>query len=131
MNAKEAIDEIKRQRNQGVKAFAVLSMDNSDVDMYMRDAVPCVYREYSKMSDTEKSCFLSLIMDEALNTIEEHERYGFRRIIVDAIIGLESNYAIDEIYNQARQTAKAEDTFKSLLIMFGANNQSTEDKKND
>lgn len=96
MKKNDAIAEIKAQAkmSKGIMGFQVLSMDSDDVEEYMSDEVKA---RFEKMSKKQKQAFLSLLMDEIHDTLEESLEYGFKKLLADTVEMTD----MDELMEQA------------------------------
>lgn len=94
MTRDEAIKDIEKQYEAGVRGFMVESMDEEDIDMYCDDDIK---ERYQKMTDVQKEQFMSRLMDEFYGMLEEGRDYGFGRILMDTIENLELEDRMDEV----------------------------------
>jgi hypothetical protein len=96
MKKNDAIAEIKAQAkmSKGIMGFQVLSMDAHDVDEYLSDEIKA---RFEKMSKKQKQAFLSLLMDEVNDTLEESLEYGFRKLLADTVEMID----VDELMERA------------------------------
>ena len=99
MKKNDAIAEIKAQAkmSKGIMGFQVLSMDSHDVDEYMSDEVKT---RFEKMSKKQKKAFLSLLMDEVNDTIEESLEYGFKKLLMDTVETVDMDELMERAENE-------------------------------
>ena len=92
MNKEEAINEIRKQAENGVTGFQILSMDAEDVEMYCGDDFK---KRYANLGEKAKEKLLSMLMDECYDTLEEGEEFGFRNLLQTTLDYLEREDRID------------------------------------
>ena len=98
MNKEEAINEIRKQAENGVTGFQILSMDAEDVEMYCGDDFQ---KRYANLVEKAKEKLLSMLMDECYDTLEEGEEFGFRNLLQTTLDYLDREDRIDEMFANA------------------------------
>ena len=94
MTSSEAIKMIKDAEKCGSKGFAVICMEDEDIETYGDGELK---EKYGKLTDEQKIRFCGKMMDEVYDVFEEGVDYGFGRIFRDALRFAEDDGKLDEM----------------------------------
>ena len=88
MDKKHAIDAINEAEANGAKGFQVFTINEEDIENY---APKHIKEGFGKLNEEQKRLFLSTLIDEMYYTLEQDDRYGFKKLMNDTIEACEND----------------------------------------